>query len=235
MEDMSEMDRPVEPVLEAAPAPELVGAAAAPVQSQAPVQEIQTLPPLPEVDQSLPLSPATGQPRRHPVMLLGAGLLYASSVVTAAGLGLFWWLAINITHFHDSARLLTWTKPTPGFMPSMIWVTVVALIGIAVTAAPAVAAFQAWNGWEWSRKAALVAVAVTLLSILLHPWAAAAIALAVLGTGVLWTPPVKRYFDQWARFRAADERHPQYFDTVRYGPLDRYRATEAPQVTVADR
>ncbi|MCT1458319.1 hypothetical protein M3G03_01965 [Aestuariimicrobium sp. p3-SID1156] len=183
---------------------------------------IQTFPPLPEPAEAMRVSPATGQPRRDPVMLVGAGFLYASTVATAVGFGFFWWEAINIIRFHESARLLSWTTPRPGSWQSVVWVCVIALVALAVAAGPSIAAFQAWNGWRWSRPVALIAAGLSLLAFLLHPIALVAIPLAMVGAGVLWLPPVKRYFDHWAAFRAEDIRHPQYFDRVRYGPLDRY-------------
>lgn len=186
---------------------------------------IETLPPLPETAAHLEISPATGQPRRHPVMLVGAGLLYASALVTVVAFALFWWQAITMNDFHGSARLLGWTTPRPGSWQSIVWVCVLALAAVAVAAAPAVAAFNAWNGHRWSRVAGLVAVAVTLLAILGNTAALFAIPLAALGAAVLWLPPVAGYFDRWAAFRADDVPQPRLVDEVRYGPLDRYLET----------
>lgn len=184
---------------------------------------IATLPPLPEPEEELNLSAQTGQPRRDPTMLVGMGLLYTSSLVTAAAFAKFWWDAINMAHFHASTRLLTWTEPRPGSWQSMVWVGVVALIALAMMTAPAVAAFQAWNGHRWSRIAGIIAAAVSLLAILLNDWAWPAIPLAIVGAAVLWLGKVGEYFDNWAAFRAEAPRHPRTFEQVTYGPLDRYR------------
>ncbi|MGA4670268.1 hypothetical protein ACPCG0_10830 [Propionibacteriaceae bacterium Y1923] len=183
---------------------------------------IATLPPLDETETLLDISEATGQPRRHPVMLLGAGLLYAASAVVAVAFGKFWWDAINITNFHASARLLTWTEPRPGSWQSVVWVCVLALVAAAVVAAPAITAMQAWNGHRWSRIASVVSVVISLLTILLNNWALPAIALVAAGTAVLWLRPVSGYFDRWAAFRAEEPRHPKHFETVTYGRLPRY-------------
>ena len=183
---------------------------------------IATLPPIDALEPALDISEATGQPRRNPVMLVGASLLYASSLVIVVAFGKFWWDAINITDFHASARLLTWTEPRPGSWQSVVWVCVLALMSAAIVAAPAVAAFQAWNGYRWSRIAGLIAAALSLLAFLLNTWALVAIALAVAGAAVLWLRPVSAYFDQWAAFRAEEPRHPQVFEAVKYGRLPRY-------------
>ncbi|MGD7733161.1 hypothetical protein ACQCX5_09370 [Propionibacteriaceae bacterium G57] len=183
---------------------------------------IATLPPIDELEPPLPLSESTGQPRREPVMLIGAGLLYASSVAGALGFAKFWWDAINIEHFTTSARLMGWLDPRPGSWQSIVWVSVVALIVCVVVAAPALAAFQAWNGHRWSRIAGIVAAVLSALTILLNNWALPAIPLAVLGAAVLWLKPVGRYFDQWARFRADEPRERKIFTRVNYGRLPRY-------------
>lgn len=183
---------------------------------------IATLPPLEVPEAPLDLSEATGQPRRHPVMLVGAGLLYAASAVVAVAFGKFWWDAINITDFHTSARLLSWTEPRPGSWQSVVWVCVLALVACAVVAAPAITAMQAWNGHRWSRIAGIVAFAISLLTILLNIWALPAIALVAAGTVVLWLRPVTGYFDRWAAFRAEEPRRPRFFENVKYGRLPRY-------------
>lgn len=183
---------------------------------------IQTLPPLDVLEPPVRLSESTGQPRRDPVMLVGAGCLYAASAVVAVAFGKFWWEAINVNNFHASARLLAWTEPRPGSWQSIVCVCVLALVTVVVAAAPSIAAFQAWNGHRWSRVAGVVAAVVSLATFLLHSWALAAIALTLVGAGILWLPAVSRYFDQWSAFRAEEPRHPQTFDRVRYGRLDRY-------------
>ncbi|MBO1032376.1 hypothetical protein IPV09_13635 [Tessaracoccus sp. SD287] len=183
---------------------------------------IATLPPIDVLEPPLELSETTGQPRRNPVMLVGAGLLYAASLAVVVAFGKFWWDAINITHFHASARLLGWTTPRPGSWQSVVWVCVIALLAAATTAAPALAAFQAWNGHRWSRILGLAAAGMSLLTFLLNSWALVAIPLAVAGAAVLWLRPVTAYFDRWAAFRAEAPRHPQVYQNVAYGRLPRY-------------
>lgn len=185
---------------------------------------IETLPPLPETAGDVDLSPATGQPRRDPIMLLASGFLYASSAVVTVAFARFWWQAINITHFFNSSRLLGWTEPRPGSWQSVVWVCVIALLMLAAVAAPAIAAFQAWNGYRWSRIAGIIAVAVSGLTVLLNDLALFAIPLAAVGAALLWVPRVGEYFDRWAAFRAEDEPRPRRPERIHYGPLDRYLA-----------
>lgn len=187
------------------------------------VKEIQTYPPLDEWEPAIPISEATGQPIRDKVMLIGAGFLYASSAVSAAALAWAWWRMINIESFHQSVKLLEMTTPRPGSWQSVVYAILICAIGAAMVTAPALAAFNAWNGHKWSRIAGAVAVGVSLLAFLMNTLAWVAVPLAMIGAAVLWLPQVTTYFNQWARFRAVPPPEPLPFREVEYGPLPRYR------------
>ena len=89
---------------------------------------------------------------------------------------------------------------------------------------PAIAGFQSWNGWRWGRWAGLLAVALTGgFAALTHDWGFVAVGLAVVGSALLWLPPVSRYLADWDRVRA--ERPVPYRrpESIFYGRLPRFR------------
>ncbi|MGO4957039.1 hypothetical protein ACTQ49_07175 [Luteococcus sp. Sow4_B9] len=186
-------------------------------------EPIATLPPNPLVHPDLPISANTGQPRRAKLMVAANVLLHGASLVSAAALAWSWWRAIHMHTFAHSSTLVELWQPRPGGWRSVVAVTLVFAIGGITTAAPAIAAFNSWNGHRWSRIAAIVAVVVGCLGWLISPWALLAPALAALATILLWLPPVTRYFGHWERFRAGTPAPLAPAERVVYGPLPRYR------------
>lgn len=184
--------------------------------------EIATLPPIDEIASGLPISQNTGQPRRAKVMVTADVFLYSAAVVSAAALAWSWWTAIHMATFPHSSRLVELWQPRPGGWRSVVAVTLICLIGAVMTAAPAVAALNAWNGHRWSRIAAIVAVLIGGLGYLLNPIAWAAPVLSLIGAVLLWTPPVTRYFGHWQAFRGGDPVPLAPDLPVVYGPLARY-------------
>ena len=83
---------------------------------------------------------------------------------------------------------------------------------------------RSWNGWRWGRWAGLLAVALTGgFAALTHDWGFVAVGLAVVGSALLWLPPVSRYLADWDRVRA--ERPVPYRrpESIFYGRLPRFR------------
>lgn len=199
------------------PAPGVAG------ESTESAREILTLPPLDALEPRLPISEATGQPRRDKVMLVGMALLYASAVVATVAYLRVWWQSITMTDYFGAARLLGWTGDRPGSWQSVVWAVVLALVALTMAAAPTVAGFQAWNGYRWSRWVGVVAALLSGLGVLLNTVALAAIPPAVLGAAVLWLRPVGRYFGHWEAFRAPRPKNPRDTSHVVYGPVSRYR------------
>lgn len=185
-------------------------------------KEIQTLPPLDELEPGIPVSEATGQPRRAAMMVVAIGFLYASSLAAAAALVKAWWDMIHLHSFPTSIRMVEWAQPDSWSLTAVLLAVAAAAAGATMVAAPAIAGFNAWNGHRWSRIAAIVAVLLSCLAILLNDWAYAAIPLAVIGAGWLWLPAVTRYFDLWRAFRTEDPVHPRDLGAVHYGPEPRY-------------
>lgn len=194
---------------------------------------IATLPAGADEPDQLPVSDRTGQPRRHPVMVVADAFLYLGCAITAVALALFWWQAITITRFSTSARLMTWLAPRPGSWQSMLYSGLVFAMALVTITTAALAAFQAWNGYAWSRIAGLVALVGAALTIAQNQVAMLAIVPIVIGVVLLWLPTLRPYFDQWARFRAGPAPAPDLVESVWYGPAPRYGLTTntAPSTT----
>lgn len=186
-------------------------------------KEIATLPPLDLIEPTIPLSEATGQPLRHPVMVVGACFLYAAAAAALVSAGVAWWQSMDMAQFPTATKLIELTQPRPGGWRSIALVVLLGLLVVVLVATPAISGFNAWNGHRWSRIAALVSVPVAALGYLLNPIAWAGVPLAAIGAAILWTPSVGRYFSHWEAFRAAQVVHPADIVPVVYGTLPRYR------------
>lgn len=185
---------------------------------------IETLPPLDELRPQVPISAATGQPRRSRWMVVAMSFLYASSVVAAVSLSKAWWDAIHMHTFAHAVKLIEWWQPRPGGWRSIVAVVLMFLIGGLMTAAPSIAGFNAWNGHRWSRWAALVSVGIACGAFAMSSWALPALPLAAIGAALLWLPAVTRYFRHWDEFRTGSVIVPRRTpDEVVYGPLSRFR------------
>ena len=185
--------------------------------------EILTLPPLDELAPGIPISGATGQPRRGKVMVVGMALLYAAALSAAVALATAWWDTIHVDSWPSSARLFGMAHVAAGSWQSVLLVLAMGLIGATMVSVPAVAGFNAWNGHRWSRIVGLVAVVVSGLAWFLNPIAWTGLPLSVLGAAILWTRPVTRYYGHWEAFRGGEPRNPAVYTQVAYGPLPRYR------------
>lgn len=185
--------------------------------------EIATLEALPvQTLAGHPVSARTGEPRRPVLLGVACGLLYAGSAVAAAGLLKVLWDSTTVSRFPTAARVLSWIGDLqPVSFLAIVMVLLVAVIGAAVAAAAAVVAYNAWNGRSWSRLAGPVAVAVSLLTILLNPLAMVAMAPVAAGAALLWLPPLTPYFTAWSQARQPPPPPPPAGD-VHYGPLPRY-------------
>lgn len=186
-------------------------------------EPIASLPPLPEAEHGLPISSATGQPRRSLVMVAGVTLLYAAAVLSVVALADAWWLTIHVKTYATSTELVRLWHTRPGGWRSIVAAVLMCLMGAAMTAAPAIAGFNAWNGHRWSRIAAWFAVLVGLLGLLMGPWAWVTPVLSAVGAAILLLPPVGRYFSHWDRFRAGEPLPLRDASRASYGPLPRYR------------
>jgi hypothetical protein len=189
----------------------------APVELTVPT-EIATLPPLEVTHQaSYPTSPRTGEPKRPAVLMVAIVACWLSVATTIVAFGQWWWQAAHIPTFHASARLLTWTQPDPVSALAITLVLVIAAIAVVMVAAAGLVGYNAWTGQRWVRVAGLICFLVTGLSFLVSWWFTAAMAPLAVGVGLLWLPPVRRFFDAMAASRTVTPIvHPT--TDIRYGP-----------------
>ncbi len=205
------------------PRPVVPGDSGATAEDAATPGEILTLPPLDEIEPGIPISGATGQPRRGKVMVAGMAFLYAAALSGAVALATAWWDTIHVATWPTSARLFSMAHVAAGSWQSVLLALALGLIGATMVSVPAIAGFNAWNGYRWSRIAGLVAVAVSGLAWFLNPIAWVGLPLTVVGAAILWTRPVTRYYGHWEAFRGGEARRPAVYGHLTYGPLPRYR------------
>lgn len=187
-------------------------------------KQIATLPPIETFDDSVPTSERTGEPRRHPILVLGILLLYAASAIATVAFGLAWYHMMQISGFNSATRLAGWVGHAPYEWETIVTACLVTVIAVAMIIAPGVAAYNAWCGRYWSRWAALIAVAVVLVAaFLLNRWAWLAVPLTVAGAIVLFLPQSGKVFSEFAAFR--QEKMPRVVEVgdVFYGPLPTYK------------
>ena len=157
-------------------------------------------------------------------MIVGAVAAFTySAVVAVVTYWWYWWVAIHIENFATSSKLIELFDPRPGSGSSVVLVCVMAIIGVIMTAGPAVAGYNAWHGALWSRFAGFAACATSLLAFFMIPWSWLALIFAAIGTGLIWLPQAKRYFDAYDHF--ANPPRPAIVPKtkVAYGPAPRFR------------
>ncbi|MDO5678358.1 MAG: hypothetical protein Q4G35_12730 [Propionibacteriaceae bacterium] len=187
-------------------------------------KQIATLPPLEELRRDVPRSKRTGEPRRPVVVGAAAVILYLAVAAAMAVYCWHWWLAAHVGTYLESAWLVEWTKPEMGKWLSLTLEAVIAIALAAAAGAAGVAGFQAWNGWRFSRWFGLAAVALMAgFTAITSWWAIIPTGLTVVGVGLLFLPPVSRYFAHWREVRAERPEVYRRPSEVFYGRLPRYR------------
>jgi len=208
-------------------------------------ERIAVLPPIEQLDLSPKLSPRTGEPERPVWLVVALGFLYAAALVGAVTLAMTWWRAIHMPTFDHAARIIELLDPRTdpatqryaGTWPSILAAILLVATGVIVTAAPWLAAFNAWEGRRWARVFGVVCVPISGLAWFLTtgrptfappaqwltwvPWLA--LPLCLIGAALLWAPPVGRFFADFIRVRAGVRPAAPPTKDVAYGPLDRYR------------
>ncbi len=117
---------------------------------------------------------------------------------------------------------------TDQFYELFIWQEVLLMVGLTVAAlavviSAVITGYYAWFGHRWTRIAGIVSGVASLLVLLLNPVGWAAIPLALLGAGLLWTPRASSFFDAWQAHRHPATAFAPPLTSVQYGPLPRYR------------
>lgn len=187
-------------------------------------KEIATLPPIEELRQDVVPSPRTGEPRRPVTVFLAAGFGYLAVIAAGVAYGVHWWDAVHPSRYAQSARLLVWVAPDPGKWLSLTLEGGLAIALVLAAGTAAIAGFQAWNGWPWSRWAGLTGVVLTgAYAAILNDWAFFSFGLAVVSTAMIFLPPTRRYFTQWTKVRAQQPLPYRRPGWVYYGRLPRFR------------
>ncbi|WP_028709193.1 hypothetical protein [Propionicicella superfundia] len=183
---------------------------------------IATLPPPDETprDRS-PLSPRTGEPRRPILIWVAAGLGLAATAIVAVALALVMWNSIPA--FAEASWINARMQTDPGSWVRVAFSIINAVVAAGVGGATAFVGYHAFSGADWTRWGAIAAAAVSLLSLMLTPLAAASIAPAALAALVVWLPPCRRYFNAWTAFREWKVTRVALPERIAYGPLPRYR------------
>lgn len=168
-----------------------------------------------------PLDPRTGEPRRPWAVRAATGALYLGGALVIAGLLQAMWLSVDA--FAEAAWLHRVIATGPGDLVRVALVTGTTVVALIVTAAAVITAHYAWWGYDWTRWAGLVAVALAPLTLMVNPLAAAGIAPIALGAGLLWLPTARTFRERWRALRRPPRPEAAVAGDVFYGPLPRYR------------
>jgi len=198
---------------------------------------IAALPPIEKLQPSLRLDPTTGEPHRSGTIRWAFLLLLLAGLAEAGTLGLTWWRAIHMDTFPAAARLIAWTHPNPGSIPSILIAVATMLLGLALITAPVLAGYLAWVGQAASRWWAIAALALSLATFVITPPAAPgaswlapiwgnigwlAVPLALGGAVLTWLPASGRTFADWVGFRRAAV-PASHTGSIVYGRLEQFR------------
>lgn len=167
------------------------------------------------------LDPRTGEPRR-PVLVQVASALFLTGVGLVVA-GLLWAFWRSVHEFAEAAWLNGVVGTEPGSLARVLLVVALFVATLLVGAAAIIAGHYAWRGFRWSRWAGVVAAVASLLSLLLNWVAWLGIAPIVAGAALLWTPPVRAWFDRWWLRRHPAAPVVEAPTNVYYGPLPRYQ------------
>ncbi|MFT3860661.1 hypothetical protein [Micropruina sp.] len=195
---------------------------------------IQTLAPTGTQPGLARLSEKTGQPVRPWTIWAAAVFMFGGAIAVTVGLLIAMWamaspwveVADGWTK-DDKFNEATWltaqfpSEPASGWR--VFFAIVCCLIAVIVAGTVAVIGYYAFAGYGWTRIGALVALAVSLLSLLITPIAALSIGLVALGAGALWLPPTAPFFNRWHLVRHPVAAYSEPVENVFYGPLPRYR------------
>lgn len=197
--------------------------------------------PGPPAKGEVPISPRTAEPTRVWTIWLTAIASYlATAVIGAATLVVYWRAAVtgslvideaagtwryqyDDSKFGQAAWLLGQFDTEPGSLGRVLLAVAVTVIALLIGIASAITGYYAYDGRRWTRWSALVALALSLLSLMLIPLAWATIGLAAIAAAALWLPPSTRYFAAWRALRHHEPVFSEPPQQVLYGPLPKYR------------
>ena len=182
--------------------------------------------PLPAAAAAVPDNPRTGEPRRPVSILIGSALCFAAVANLAGALLWLYWTAVPVPvdGFAKAAWLLGLFPAEPGSGTRVILVSAATLIALLIAVPLTITGYYSWKGYRWTRVSGLISVALSLGTLTLNLPAWPVILLAAVGTGLLWLPSSRRFFDTWQARRHPPEVFAPPTNYVRYGPAQRYRS-----------
>lgn len=181
------------------------------------------------------MSDRTGQPVRPWTIWVSAVLLFGGAIAVTVGLLIAMWQMASpwqqaepgrwtkLDRFNEATWLSAQFPSEPASGMRVLFAVLCCLIAVLVAGAASVAGYYAFAGYRWTRIGTLVALGVSLLSLLLTPIASISIALVAVGAAPLWLPASSRYFARWQLIRNPRIAYSEPIDQVFYGPLPRYR------------
>lgn len=197
---------------------------------------IQTLAARPTQPPSLaPLNERSGQPVRPWTIWVSAVLLFGAATAVTIGLLMAMWTMASPfqqvgpnewtkdDRFNQATWLTSWFPSEPATGWRVFFAILCCAIAVLVAAAASMVGYYAFAGHGWTRFGVLVALGVSLLSLLLNPVAAISIGLVALAAIPLWLPASKRFFARWQVVRHPQIAYSEPIENVFYGPLPRYR------------
>lgn len=182
-----------------------------------------------------PINERSGQPVRPWPIWTSAALMFGGAIAVSVGLLVAMWTMASpwqrvegqvwtkVDRFNEATWLTGWFPSEPASSWRVFFAIVCCLIAVLVAASASVVGYYAFAGYRWTRIGALVALGVSLLSLLLTPIAAVSIGFVALAVAPLWLPPAKRFFVRWQLIRHPQVAYSDPVENVYYGPLPRYR------------
>lgn len=187
-------------------------------------RQIATFPPLQVLTGEEPPSPRTGEPKRPWLVAVAMVLQLLAVVAVAVTYGLHWWEAAHADTYATSARLIEWVEPEPGKWLSLTLEGALAAVAALVAGVTGVVGVQAWHGWHWTRWMGFAAIALQGVVVALFSWwGLIGLGLAVVGTALLFLPPISKFFSRFDAHRAERPTPYRRPERIFYGRLPRFR------------
>lgn len=171
-----------------------------------------------------PAHRTSGEPRRPWSIWAAVAAAYTGVATIVFGVLVAFFYSKDVAQFAGAAWLNGVVVTEPGSLIRVAMVAGLFAVTLSVSAASIIAGYYAWLGYRWTRWASLVAIGVSLLSLLGNLWMVLCIAPIVVSAGMIWLPASKTFFGTWHDRRHPVPAPPQEEHEVFYGPLPRYIA-----------
>ncbi|QIK72659.1 hypothetical protein G7070_10750 [Propioniciclava coleopterorum] len=177
-----------------------------------------------EAPRDTSIHPVSGDPRRPWSIWVAVVAAYLGVATVVAGVLVAFYRSKDVDLFAGAAWLNGVVETEPGSLIRIAMVTGLFAVTLLVSAGAIIAGYYAWQGYGWTRVAALVAVGVSLLSLLGNLWMALSILPIAAAAGAIWLPASRAFFAAWHARRHPVPPPPPAERSIFYGPLPRYLA-----------